>query len=370
MAANYDSQNVKAQISASNHCSSQTVTSSELPETARRLSSQPMSSNSHGRRYSDTDRPPPVVSAMASRPLALRSKDAARSTSFARDNVYHNESVFTDDEYSITGHSPSLEQHSCESVACAALGVLETTELLELICSFLESPDILHFRRIDRRWNATIMDSPHLRLHHFTYAHWRRPSEQFQLLPLKLSGLNITHGDKIHLGQWIELSFTLEGARLISPHPKPRKRALSIHEGLRGGLGSKAKLSRDATSTGNVDSTAVWNIRYEDLFVTQPPLLNMQAFITRPQSRASADAISARSQKARPPTLSAKLCCGTGITLGLLAETTQHLLSSASESGPSTSEEKEVVFKAIMSFCEPADSAKNRRSPRSTIVFN
>ena len=126
--------------------------------------------------------------------------------------------------------TPSLPQHECSAANCAVAKVFETAELLEAILCFLDTKDVLELRRTNKQhWNATVHSSPYLRLHFFTYRQWERPSAEYQLLPLSLPGVEIRLDEPIHLGQWIEVTITLEAAKRICPEPKQRVRSRSIH---------------------------------------------------------------------------------------------------------------------------------------------
>ncbi|KAK3700912.1 hypothetical protein LTR37_015715 [Vermiconidia calcicola] len=259
-----------------------------------------------------------------------------------------------------------LVRHSCASAICAVKRVFETTELLELLLSFFDTQDVLASRRTSKHWDATIHQSPNLRLHFFTYGQWSRPGACYQLLPLSIPGLSIELGEAIHLGRWVKVSLTPEAARRVAPDPKPnrRVRSRSIFEGLRGGLGSRSEGASDSWPASKTTSTINSTLQYEDLLITQPPVLGMQAFIILPGAAAiknnATDGLSINTE----PRACAKLWCDTGITLGFLAETAQSLIASQ-KAGPSSVEEATVLFKAIMSFCSPDGEPKKRTNTRS-----
>ncbi|TKA82838.1 hypothetical protein B0A55_01052 [Friedmanniomyces simplex] len=236
--------------------------------------------------------------------------------------------------------------------------VLQTTELLEMILGMLETKDIWTHRRTSPLWNATIAASPELRLHHFYYPQFTRPASTFRLLPLSMPGLVLELGEPIRLGQWISITMTREAARRISPEAKPsrRVRSRSIFEGLRGGLGGRQGEASDSwpAPAPKVDKPATAGnstLQCSDLYVTQPPILGMQAFIVDPVPDNWDDDAPSK----RLPAV-AKLSCDAGITLDFLAETAESLLiaKKLEEIGAS------VMFKAIMSFSKPEPVPRKR----------
>ncbi|KAK3051811.1 hypothetical protein LTR09_007111 [Extremus antarcticus] len=176
----------------------------------------------------------------------------------------------------------AIQLHSCTAEVCAVKKCLETTELLERILVFLPTSDILTVRWTNRKWNATIQESPELRLHFFTYSQWNRPGSDFQLLPVVLPGLTIERGATIHLGQWVTITITAEAARriLLSNQPHERADPKTVFDSIGGPSGSQGPSflgrgsSHSAQKTAGTDST----LDYADLFVTQPPLPGMQVF--------------------------------------------------------------------------------------------
>ena len=266
---------------------------------------------------------------------------------------------------------PPPEPHSCSSDTCSLAKVFETTELLELILGLLGTQDVLRLRGTSRRWNSTVISSPLLRLHFFTYPQWQRPASEYQLLPLTLPGLMIEAGDMIHLGQWISFTLTSEAARRICPEPKQRVRARSIYEGLRGGLG---RTSNDTWPASSSTKGHDGKSSYEELQIMQPPMLGMQAYVVdapsltdpTPTEPTSLNLDDLDLNESPSSAACAKISCDAGITLGFLADTAQTLLA-PQPSGPSQTTEKAVLFKAIVSFCQSESSAKRRggRSVRS-----
>ncbi|RMY55901.1 hypothetical protein D0865_03928 [Hortaea werneckii] len=262
------------------------------------------------------------------------------------------------------------DPHNCLSATCSLREVFRTTELLELILSFIETKDILAQRLTSKQWASTIIASPQLKLHFFYYPQFTRPADEFILLPLSLPGLLIQQGEPLHLGRWIHISMTEAAAKAICPFdstPKKRLRSRSFFEGLRGGLGARAGSSNDQwpkTDEHAVDSSTGTE-GYKDLFVAQPPVVGMQAFIyTNFTSPTENDSDTDASTK--HPCACAKLSCDAGITLGFLAETAQSLLRSRQAEPASSAAAKDVrvVFKAIVSFTKGESAPRKRGASR------
>jgi hypothetical protein len=253
--------------------------------------------------------------------------------------------------------SIEIPQHKCDAPKCSVSQVFGTVELLEIILGFLRTKDVLAQRLTSVKWNVVVTDSPQLRLHFFAIPQFLRPGPDFLLLPLNVAGLSIELGESIHLGQWICVSMSREAARKILPNvPAGRVRSRSIFEGLRGGLGSRAGSSDDKWPRGNTESKPTHDnaLDYSLLFITQPPPVNVQAFIH--QSGISNDAKDDESY----PAACAKLSCTAGITLGFLAEAALSLLPSVT--GAATTDT--IVFKAILSFCSSKGSMGKRSVTR------
>ncbi|KAK5679963.1 hypothetical protein LTS10_007911 [Elasticomyces elasticus] len=257
--------------------------------------------------------------------------------------------------------APPLEPHTCAAAVCAVTKVFETTELLEIILAFLDTKDICTLRRSSTCWKATIDTSPELRLHQFYYPQFTRPASSFQLLPLSLPGLTIELGQPIHLGQWISINLKLDAARSIVPQMARTLRSSSIVGGLGGGQGSRQGSSSDNWIPPSRSPPKFANpgsrLRYSDLFITQPPILGMQAFIVAPS-----DAPSGEGGGDDTPELiaCAKLSCDAGITLGFLAETVEALLASSKHEAGAR-----VLFKAIVSFTQSEIAPRKRGVARS-----
>src|ERR1700761_6612116 len=154
-------------------------------------------SQSRGRRFSDADRPNPQLSLSRPEPVAVWSRDGTRLLPAPDEQSHSSNTGFA--SFSTLAQRPeafgSVEQHTCAATPCAVKTVFETTELLELVLSFLETKDILSSRLTGRKWAVIIHESPLLRLHFFTFGQWSRPGAQFQLLPLRLPGLRFELGE-------------------------------------------------------------------------------------------------------------------------------------------------------------------------------
>ena len=306
------------------------------------------------------------------RPLPVRSMDGSRWLPTPDEQSRR---VATADPAQSTPESQeesALTQHACSAAVCAVLKVFETTELLESILCFLDTKDVLSLRRTNRRWNSIVHTSPYLRLHFFTYTQWERPPSRYQLLPVNLSGITIQEEVPIELGQWVKVTMTPEAAKSICPEPKQRVRSRSIFEGMRGGLGSLNRSSNDAWPASTAPPpTSTGSLQYENLQISQPPILGMQAYVVHPNvldDRFEARAVNSLLSgplyaPSRDPPPIAKLSCDAGITLGFLAQTAQELLGSQ-VAGPSSHGEVFVVFKAIISFCD-ADSSPKKSTRRN-----
>lgn len=107
---------------------------------------------------------------------------------------------------------------------------------------------------------------------------------------------------------------------------------------------------------------------YADLFVTQPPLKGMQAFLV--------DAHDVKSETATPedqqtvaPKAHAKMSCDAGITLGFLAEVTEWMFEKRERLLQAENhQDKVAVFRAIVSYCVQSDAAPRMRSATKTVT--
>jgi hypothetical protein len=271
-----------------------------------------------------------------------------------------------------------LSQHQCQAKECSVAKVFETTELLEIILSNLETHEILNVRLTNKAWNDAVKQSPGLRIHLFAFPQYNRPAADFLLLPLRLPGLNIELGKPIERGQWIQATLTLDAARKIAPERNARRpvvRSRSIFSGLRGGLQRRPRAGSSKDVWPLTAEPAVkpmgTALQYNDLYITQPPIVGMQAFAV-PTKAGTVDQEAGDDDSFAT---GAKLSCDAGITLGFLAETAQSLLPSASTKSPSgieaSKDERKVAFKAIVSFTDgsPSKKPKNCESTRRVIRF-
>ncbi|KAI7285741.1 hypothetical protein KC345_g1543 [Hortaea werneckii] len=352
-----------------------------------RLTHRPLASSEERqrpRRFSDADQLP---SNTGPETLAVKSRDGSRwlpkpaeqteihgSRNRAGSSLLATGTSSQDADLSnSTSPNDTSNPHNCLSATCSLSEVFQTTELLELILSFIETKDILAQRLTSRQWASTIVASPQLRLHFFYYPQFTRPADEFILLPLSLPGLHIQQGEPLHLGRWIRVSMTEAAAKAICPFdsmPKKRLRSRSFFEGVRGGLGARAGSSSDQwpkadehavnSSTGTARMGA---LQYKDLFVAQPPVVGMQAFIyTDSPSPSGNDA----DEVAKQPCACAKLSCDAGVTLGFLAETAQSLLRSrqTEPTSSASAQNVRVVFKAIVSFTKGESAPRKRGASR------
>lgn len=266
-----------------------------------------------------------------------------------------------------------LQQHMCTSSSCAALKVFGTPELLATVLGFLDTNDVMFMRRINRTWARTVVDTPELRTCMFLRPQWLRPPADYMLLDLKIPGLSIQKGEAVHKGQWIVITMNASAARHVVPPSGPRyhgRRQFSfpssrslLAEVLTHGAG-KAELA----STSQVPK-----VKYDELYITQPPLLGLQAFMIDSDGCdvSSAETSTVGSTGEGPderdddeegsqiPAPCAKMSCDAGINLDFIAETALALLRE--EDG------RQVAFKAIISFCEPSQSLSKRGTTRSVI---
>ncbi|KAK5124864.1 hypothetical protein LTR85_001054 [Meristemomyces frigidus] len=317
------------------------------------------------RRFSDTDRASTAGPLPTPEPISVRSRDGSRWLPAPAEQTRTVGSRSASISEAEPAATVPLKTHVCDAAVCAVAKLFETTELLELILSFLATKDILTLRRTSNHWNATIQQSPQLRLHFFYNPRFMWPADEFQLLPLNIPGLSIDPGEPLPLGQWIQVSFTPQAARKISPEGQPtrRVRSRSIFEGLRGGLGARAGPSTDPwpAPSGKAAETVHSTLQYADLFIAQPPVVGMQAFIVSTagcDGDRDGDGGAEEDHDEEVPAACAKLSCDAGITLGFLAETAQSLLVSNKKTGD---DGVKVVFRAIVSFCT-GDSAPRKRS--------
>ncbi|KXT07403.1 hypothetical protein AC578_413 [Pseudocercospora eumusae] len=324
-----------------------------------RSSPSPTSTNAHRRerRFSDVARD----SASAAAVFRIPNQVGSRCLPKPDEQQHKRFSPFPWSEK----EEPSLpvEPHTCQLSACSLAQVFSTPELLGMILSYLGTTDVITLRRTSRTWSRTVQESPSLRLHLFSRPQWDRPASDFQLLDLKLPGLHIEKGEPVDKGRWIHVSMNAIAARSILPAGRPsrRPRARSIFEGMRGGLGSRTM--REGWPSQSPKDPLSPVLQYEDLYITQPPVLGMQAFLIEPEI--APEETSESSDEDDIPCACAKLSCDAGITLDFLADTTLSLLKDRRDM--KDTEGRSVMFKAIVSFCKPTNSFCKRGTARSVI---
>ncbi|KAK5129738.1 hypothetical protein LTR08_002914 [Meristemomyces frigidus] len=321
-------------------------------------------------RFSDADHTlTPLFALQSLEPIAVRSRDGTRWLPAPEEQTRVLGSRIDSPSETAPAVPAEVHPHACDAAICAVTKLFETTELLELVLSVLQTRDVMNVRLTNRHWNSIVQHSPLLRLHFFYYPQFTRAADDFQLLPLSTPGLDIGLGAPIHLGRWIHVSFTAAAASKLAPQTghSTRARSRSLFEGVRGGLGSMGSASTDTPSAMPSEAVASnGTLQYEDLFITQPPVLGMQAFLV-PSSRHTEGGESRYHRDSLDdddePSACAKLSCDAGITLGFLAGTAQSLL--ASHRSACGDGEARVVFKAIVSFCKGEAAPRKRGLARS-----
>lgn len=244
-----------------------------------------------------------------------------------------------------------LEPHICRKPTCAIMKVWETTELLEHILTFLPTHHLLPLRSVKRSWNGLILESPSFRLHLFVHPNWQHPATEFQLLHLSLPGLQIRRGSPVHLGHWVEVRINLEAAeRILKDSGDDFRPTRSL------------MFFNDFEHARHRAPASQQLPRYADLFITQPPIVGIQAFVidahtTAFEGRSSPPDDHEPEAGLEVPAVRSKLSCDAGLTLGFLAEVARNLQVRHAR----TCDEKTVVFKAIVSFWQ-TDIAPRKRS--------
>ncbi|KAM0708031.1 hypothetical protein Q7P35_004680 [Cladosporium inversicolor] len=248
---------------------------------------------------------------------------------------------------------------------------MNNIEILEHIFTFLPTREVLSLQLVSKKWRSLVNDSPQLSRHLFVEPRWSFPSTKFQLLHLPVPGLVIKRGEPAHLGQWVEVRMNLAAAKETSATlEKITTTAGKIPGTLNGAF---LRLSRPFNDDFQTRRSAVRFVppilllrpNHADLFITQPPLKGMQAFLV--------DAHGARLEAANPedtvPTAHAKMSCDAGLTLGFLAEVAEWMFEKRKRSLRGEDHEGQVaVFKAIVSFCVQSDAAPRMRSATRTVT--
>ena len=223
---------------------------------------------------------------------------------------------------------------------------MNTIEILEHVCTFLAPIDVLQVQMVNKKWRSLVVHSPQLSPHLFVEPQWSHLATNFQLLLLAISGLEIKRDDPVHLGQWVEVRMSLAAAKGILATAKKNK----------------------ISSLRPVPPILMLRPNYADLFVTQPPLKGMQAFLV--------DAHDVKSETATPedqqtvaPKAHAKMSCDAGITLGFLAEVTEWMFEKRERLLQAENhQDKVAVFRAIVSYCVQSDAAPRMRSATKTVT--
>ncbi|KAM0723532.1 hypothetical protein Q7P37_000519 [Cladosporium fusiforme] len=258
--------------------------------------------------------------------------------------------------------SQALEPHVCDRPTCAVSKVWETTELLEQILTHLPTDDLLLLRPVQRAWNGLVQESPALRLHLFVHPNWQHPATDFQLLALNIPGLMIRRGKPVHLGQWIEVHMNLQAAERILEDSRDRAQPTR-----------SLWFDRDFIQPFHHRTPASQSqVNYSDLQITQPPIVGMQAFFVEAKAASSSGAPSKSDYGEQPscevPIAHSKISCDAGLTLDFLAKVSKSLQARIhAGSTPTERENRTVIFKAIVSFCQ-SDTAPRKRSGTRTIT--
>ncbi|SMR44529.1 unnamed protein product [Zymoseptoria tritici ST99CH_3D1] len=287
-----------------------------------------------------------------------------------------------------------LPPHLCPSSAkpCSLPSVLLSPDLIPLILIPLlpNTKMFLSLRLVCRTWDEVIRSAPGLRTAFFALPMWKRPADDFLLLDLGLGavgrGLSIRRGKEVEKGCWIEVRMGKAAAVKVLGSTAGRRSSTAGRTRRVGDVEPKEEWTGRAVEQG---------LRLEDLFVTQPPILGMQAFVEEvspseltndggESKEAVVSTVSNDEDDLREsPAPVAKLSCDAGITLGFLAETTLSLLSggdvhrrvrsrgesSKSAIEPEQDDERRVVFKAIVSFCAPRVEVRKRGVVRTVTSF-
>ena len=223
---------------------------------------------------------------------------------------------------------------------------LNTIEILEHVCTFLAPIHVLQLQLVTKKWRSLVVHSPQLSLHLFVEPQWSHPAINFQLLLLTIPGLKIKRGDPVHLGQWVEVRMTLAAAKQISATAK-KVRNFSLRP---------------------VPPMLLLRPKHADLFITQPPLKGMQAFLVDAHD-VTLETACPEDRRIVAPMAHAKMSCDAGITLGFLADVTEWMFEKHEKLiQVENLGNKVVVFKAIVSYCVQSDAAPRMRSAMRTVT--
>ena len=223
---------------------------------------------------------------------------------------------------------------------------LNTLEILEHACTFLAPMDVLQPQLVSKKWRSLVVHSPQLSPHLFVEPQWSHSSINFQLLLLAIPGLQVKRDEPVHLGQWVEVRMNLAAAKKILATAK------------------KSKIS----SLRPIPPILLLRPNYADLFITQPPLKGMQAFLADAHN-VHLETASPGDRQATAPVAHAKMSCDAGITLGFLAEIAERMFEKRErllQAG--NHRDKVAVFRAIVSYCVQSDAAPRMRSATRTVT--
>nr|POF14900.1 dehydrogenase pate [Quercus suber] len=253
----------------------------------------------------------------------------------------------------------ALEPHECchNVDNCAMVRVLGVPELFRCILGFLDTCSILTMCRVSPEWQATVHASSFLRLHLFVFPQWCKPAFEFEIPPLSMIGMNIERKEANHSGQWIKITLAKEVAQRFAQGSVSRqqfRRSRSIFENVSGRLGPPATASNSSwQAIPHVDPVLSPLIRYEDLYITQPPTTTMQTF----SDKDSRTDLMTMSDHGIALERIAKLSCDAGITIGFVAEAALCLVDTR-QSG------QNIVLHAILSFSGPNQAPRRRLGSR------
>jgi hypothetical protein len=107
---------------------------------------------------------------------------------------------------------------------------------------------------------------------------------------------------------------------------------------------------------------------HANLFVTQPPLKGMQAFLVNAQD-GPLETAGLEDRQIAVPRAHAKMSCDAGITLGFLAEVAERMFEKRERLLQHEDHQDTVaIFKAIVSYCVQSDAVPRMRSATKTVT--
>jgi hypothetical protein len=241
---------------------------------------------------------------------------------------------------------------------------LNTIEILEHICIFLPTREVLPLQLVNQKWCSLVTESPQLSIRRFLEPHWSHPATNFQMLILAIPGFAIKRGDPVHLGQWVEVRMTLEAAKEIMATveniPDAGNATFPLHPRVLFNFRrSTVRVAPPRSST---------RPNHAKLFITQPPLKAMQAFLVNAHD-APLETSGLGGRQITVPRAHAKMSCDAGITLGFLAEVAEWMFEKRHRLLQREDHQNTVVvFKAIVSHCVQSDAAPRMRSATRTVT--